>query len=378
MKTKRNIYLDNNATTLLDPRVVAVLQHHLEHEYGNPSSLHTFGQAARGELNKARRTIAALLCVKPSEILFTSGGSEGANMILHGLASSFKGKGHVISSDLEHPCVYETLKKLELDVTFLSPGAWGAVTPDAVQNAMRPDTRLIALMAANNETGVKTDIESLAKIATEARVPLFVDGVALLGKELFAIPEGVSAMCFSGHKIHCPPGIGFVFVRSSLNLPPLHIGGEQEFGKRGGTENLLGVVGLKQAVALLEAEVPTATLRMEQLRNHLEKSLQEQLEGVTINGLGPRLANTSNLSFAGIEGETLLTQLDLHGIAASHGSACASGALEPSRVLRNMGLSKSEAGSSIRFSLSRMTTLEEIERCIDVTAHLVTKLRINP
>ncbi len=370
----QKIYLDSNATTQPDPRVVEVMNRHLHQTSGNPSSLHAFGQAARNELTKARRTIASFLNVKPSEILFTSSGTEAANMLLRSL-----GKGHIISSDLEHSAVFAPLQAMQKegsDVTFLSPGLHGAATREAVREAIRSDTRLICLMAVNNETGVKTDIPAIAAIAEAAKIPFIVDGVAWLGKELFTIPEGVSALFFSGHKIHCPPGIGFAFVRSTVALKPFILGGEQESGKRGGTENLLGIVGLAEAVRLLSEELPEATSRMESLRNRLESGLMVTLEGVTINGLGPRIANTSNLSFAGIEGETLLTQLDLQGIAASHGSACSSGALEPSRILRNMGIPAALAASSIRFSLSRMTTAEEVERCIDVTVRLVSKLRV--
>lgn len=371
-RENQSIYLDNNATTLSDPRVIQRMVQHLHQGAGNPSSIHAYGQAARSELNRARRSIAAFLNVKPTEILFTSSGTEGANTLLR----SFR-KGSIISSDLEHSAVYATLQAMQKEgneVTFLSPGLHGAATVEAVKEALKPSTSLISLMAVNNETGVKTDIAAIAELAQAAHVPFIVDGVAWLGKELFTIPEGVSALFFSGHKIHCPPGIGFLFVRSTLNLHPFLTGGEQEFGKRGGTENLLGIVGLAEAVRLLSEELPAATLRMEKLRNCLEQGLMEALEGVTLNGSGPRIANTSNLSFEGVEGETLLAQLDLAGIAASHGSACASGALEPSRVLRNMGVSPAQAASSIRFSLSRMTTAEEIERCIEVTVKLVKRL----
>lgn len=371
---EKNIYLDNNATTLRDPRVIAVMSHYLQEGGGNPSSIHFWGRAAKAALSKARRTIADYLKVKPAEIYFTSSGTEGANMLLRGLVK----KGHILTSNVEHACVFATVKAMEQDgfpATYLSPGLMGAVTPQAVQEALRSDTRLISLMAVNNETGVKTDIAAIAEIAKERRIPFVVDGVAWLGKESLTIPEGVSAMFFSGHKLHCPPGIGFVYVRSTMPLQPLLMGGEQESGKRGGTENLLGIVGLEEAVRLLNTELPAATACMQRLRDRLEDGLMRELEGVQINGTGPRICNTSNLSFAKVEGETLLTQLDLQGIAASHGSACASGALEPSRILRNMGLPAAIAASSIRFSLSRMTTEQEIDRCIDVTKQLVRKLR---
>jgi cysteine desulfurase len=371
----KKIYLDNNATTAMDPRVLEVVVKDLQETVGNPSSIHSFGQQARQKLTKARQTIAAALGVKSQEIVFTSGGSEGANYILRGLLTP-QTPGHIITSSVEHSCIYKTVQYLETlgsTATFLHPGTIGAISPDAVKQALKHSTKLIALTAVNNETGVKTDVEAIAALAAEAKVPFLVDGVALLGKESFIIPQGVSAMIFSGHKVHAPKGIGFVFVRSSLKLQPLMIGGEQEFGRRAGSENLSGIAGLAEAVRLLKEELPKAQKQMEALRNHLENSLMARLPNVKINGSGPRICNTSNLCFLGVEGETLLTALDLEGIAVSHGSACASGALEPSRVLLNMGILPTEAASSLRFSLSRQTTKDEIDRCIETVIKLVNR-----
>ncbi|MBA2728985.1 MAG: cysteine desulfurase, partial [Parachlamydiaceae bacterium] len=344
---------------------------------GNPSSIHSFGQKARQKLIQARGDIASYLGVRPHEIIFTSGGTEGVNILLQGLFIPGS-SGHIITSNIEHSCVFSSVKKLEkngLHSTFLETGMLGAVTPEAVKQALRPDTRLITLMAVNNETGVKTDLEAIAVIAQEHKIPFFVDAVALMGKEEFKIPPGVTAMAFSGHKFHAPKGIGFLVARSSLKLAPLIIGGDQEFGRRAGTENLSGIVGMSTAIELLRTELPSASKRMEELRNIFEKELMRQIPGVSINGQGPRVVNTSNLAFQGVEGETLLTALDLAGIAVSHGSACSSGALEPSRILLNMGCSKEVAGSSMRFSLSRFTTLQEIEICIETIVKVVLKLR---
>ena len=374
----KKIYLDNNATTAMDPRVLEVVVKDLQETVGNPSSIHSFGQQARQKLAKARQTIAAAIGVKPQEIVFTSGGSEGANYILRGLLTP-QTPGHILTSSVEHSCIYKTVQYLETlgaKATFLHPGALGAITPEAVKQALNPSTKLIALTAVNNETGVKTDVEAIAALAAEVKVPFLVDGVALLGKEPFTIPPGVSAMIFSGHKIHAPKGIGFVFVRSSLKLQPLLIGGEQESGRRAGSENLSGIAGLAEAVRLLKDELPQAQEKMKALRDHLENSLMTRLSNVKINGSGARICNTSNLCFSGVEGETLLTALDLAGIAVSHGSACASGALEPSRVLLNMGIPPSEAASSLRFSLSRQTTKEEIDCCIETVVALVNRMRV--
>lgn len=360
---------------MMDSRVVeAMIAALTSDEEGNPSSLHSFGQKAKYRLAQARQTVASYVGVRPQEVIFTSGGTEGINLLLRGLLPP-GGRGHLITSDVEHSCVYATAKALEssgLHSSFLDVGRFGAATAEAVQQALRRDTRLILLMAVNNETGVKTDIAGIAAIAKEANIPFFVDGVALMGKEEIVIPPGVTAMAFSGHKFHAPKGIGFVVVRSHQKLSPLHTGGDQEYGRRGGTENLPGIAGLARAIELLKEELPEATSRMAVLRDRLEVGLMQRIPGVSVNGEGPRICNTSNLTFPGVEGEMLLAALDLAGIAVSHGSACASGALEPSRVLLNMGYSKSEAASSIRFSLSRFTTAEEIDCCIEHLVNIVT------
>lgn len=373
---KTPIYLDNNATTFVDPRVSLAIYDHLKKHIGNPSSVHAFGREARSILQHSRRQIALYLNVKPHEIIFTSGGTEGINMAIRGIVEQSP-PGHIISSSVEHSCVYSTLQRVEAlggHVSYLSPGLWGAVTPEAVRSALRPETRLIVLMAVNNETGVKTDIESIAQIALEAKIPFVVDGVALLGKESFLIPPGVSAMCFSGHKIHAPPGIGFCFIKHNQKLSPLLIGGEQEFQRRGGTENLPGIVGLSEAVGILTEKLDEASSRMAILRNKLEAGILQGVAGTVINGEGPRISNTTNIAFDGIDGEALLTALDMEGLAVSLGSACSSGALEPSRVLLNMGLSRQIARSSLRISLSRFTTEAEIEKALKIIVGVSTRL----
>ncbi len=375
---KNRIYLDNNASTCVDPRVLAAIVHALESDSeGNPSSIHSYGQKARQNLAHAREVISSYLGVREHEIIFTSGGTEGVNMLLRGFFN-LGSAGHLITSNVEHSCVYSTAQKLQangIHCTFLETGAEGAASPEAVKAAIRPDTRLISLMAVNNETGVKTNLEAIAAIAQEAKIPFFVDAVALMGKEVFKVPDGVTAMAFSGHKFHAPKGVGFLMIRSSLKLMPLMTGGDQEFGRRAGTENLPGIAGMAKAVELLRTDLPEALIRMKSLRDKFENDLMSLLSGVTINGQGSRVVNTSNLAFEGVEGETLLAALDLLGIAVSHGSACASGALEPSRILLNMGCSKELAASSIRFSLSRFTTYDEIKYCIEAIVKTVNKLR---
>ncbi len=374
---KPRIYLDNNATTGVDPRVAQAVTLELSAIPSNPSSTHYFGQEARKRLLHARETIAQTLNIKPHEVIFTSGGTESMNLLIHGMLGN-KQNSHVITSNVEHSSVYNTLAqyaKQGTDVSFLPTGLWGAVRADAIAKAIRQNTRAIILSAVNSETGVKHDLEAIGALSLENKIPFIVDGVALIGKETFLIPEGISAIGFSGHKFHAPKGVGFAFIRSGLQLEPYLIGGNQEHGRRAGTENLPGIIGLARAVSLLRIELPTASERMNQLRDHLQSKLCNQLHPVIVNGLGPRVVNTCNLSFPGIQGEDLLMALDLSGIAVSHGSACSSGALEASRVLTNMGIPNQEAQSAIRFSLSRYTTKEEIDRCIESVINIVRKLR---
>jgi cysteine desulfurase len=376
MMTSR-IYLDNNATTGLDPRVLEAMLPELSLVPSNPSSVHSFGQDARKRLLRARETIAAFFHVKPHEVIFTSGGTEAMNLLIHGiLAPPFT--GHVITSNVEHSCVDKALKAYAergIPVTFLPVGLWGAVRPDAVEQALRPDTRAIILSAVNNETGVKIDIRAISEIAHHAKIPLIIDGVSLVGKELFDLPPGVLGLGASAHKFHGPKGVGFALVRSALKLAPLFVGGDQEYQRRAGTENLPGIVGMAKAIELLSTEMPQASERMRKLRDAFEVELIERLDPVIINGEGLRICNTSNLAFRNLQGEDLLMLLDLNGIAVSHGSACSSGALEPSRILTQMGIPYPLAKASIRFSLSRFTTQEEMTRCIEILVKTVTKLR---
>jgi cysteine desulfurase len=371
---KARIYLDNNATTVVDPLVLQAIIQTLQSCPGNPSSIHQEGREARQTLIAARQSIASAIQAKPKEILFTSGGTEGLNAIVRGLFQSDPHL-HIITSNAEHASVYNTLQVLKAqgaDVTFLPVGSWGAVQPQAVKDALKPSTKLIALMAVNNETGVKTDIEAIASIAEAARIFFLVDGIALLGKEPFSIPSGVSAMCFSGHKLHGPKGVGFLVWRAQRQgIAPLLTGGNQEFGLRAGTENLAGIVGLATAITLLRDTLPEATETMRLLRDRLEKGILSRVPSAIVNGEGPRIVNTSNISFQGMEGEVLLMNLDSRGIAVSHGSACSSGAIEPSRILLNMGIPIARARSAVRFSVSRFTTEAEIDYCIETVASLV-------
>lgn len=373
----RPIYLDHNATTPVDPRVLDIYITLLKEEGGNPSSVHFYGQKAKQKLEQSRQAIARFFKVKPQEIIFTSGGTEGAALLIQGIMQKYP-DGHIISSNFEHACVYQTLHELKKrgnEVTFLSGGLEGMIRPHQVEQAIHANTRLITLMGVNNETGVMTDIEAIAKIAHRANIPFVVDGVAWLGKERIFFSEGMSAVFFSGHKINALKGTGFCVCRNSLKLAPLFIGGGQEFGRRAGTENLCGIIALAEAITLLEKDQELVIARMQKLRDYFEKSLISQLPNVLINGSGPRASNTSNLAFLGVDGETLLINLDFEKIYASHGSACSSGALEPSRILLEMGIPLSQVRSSLRFSIGTSTTLDEIERAISIIIRVVNDLR---
>jgi len=371
---EKRIYLDSNATTSLDPRVLKAMLKDLYDLPGNPSSTHYFGQRARQLLIGARKDVAAFLGVRSQEIVFTSGGTEALNMIIGGIADKHTG-GHIITSSAEHSAVINPLQHLVKQgwkSTFLNPGPWGALKPEDVKDAIRPDTCLIVLMAVNNETGVKTDIEGVASVALEAGIPFVVDSVALLGKDPVSIPDGVSSMCFSGHKFHGPKGIGVAWVSRSVKFSPLIFGGWQEHGVRGGTENLAGVLGMAEAMNIIDDGVYD-TIRL--LRDHFEKSVMGLIRDVNVNGEGPRVSNTSNIAFQGIDCEALLIHLDIAGVAASHGSACSAGALQPSHVLESMGLPTEIINSSVRFSFSRMNTVSEIDKAVEIIARIVTKIR---
>ena len=364
----KKIYLDNNGTTGLDPEVVSAMQEVLTPLPLNPSSVHQFGQEAKRYITRSRDTIAHTLHVKPSELIFTSGGTEALNYLIRGFYA-LQPQGHIISSNVEHPAVRLTLADLErmgASVTYLDAGLWGAIRPDLLEAAITPKTRLITLMAVNNITGVKTDFTAIAAIAEKHQVPLVVDGVQLLGKEEFQIPRGVSGMAFSSHKIHGPQGVGLALLRSHYKLPPLITGGAQEQGRRGGTENIPGIVGFAKAVQLLQKALPNATSQMQKLRDRLIEGVMRAIGNIVVHGQGPRICNTAHIGFPGIDAETLLIQLDLAGVAASHGSACTSGGLEPSPILLSMGIPPKLAASSIRFSLSRFTTAEEIDHTIEL------------
>lgn len=360
------IYLDNNATTQLDPEVVALMQKEILKHGANPSSVHALGREAKAKVTAARRQIASCFACLPQEVLFHSGATEGLNTLILG---SLKSGDHVILSAVEHPAVeapISYLEKLGVEATRLPVGLKGCVSPDDLEKACRENTALIVIQAVNSETGVIHDLEALSHIALRQGIPFVVDGVAALGKLPFKWFKGISACCFSGHKIHAPPGIGFTLCRPTFRFTSLIFGGGQEYGKRSGSENVIGIAALGKAVESAMGNLEEAMLKMGVLRDYFEAELLEAFPNIQVNGQGKRVCNTSNLCFSGVDGETLLMKLDGMGVAASLGSACSAGALEPSRTLLQMGLSQEEALSSLRFSLSRFTTRDEIDRAIQI------------
>lgn len=369
----RKIYLDNNATTSLDQGVIAAMQDVMQAMPLNPSSIHTFGQTAKQYLIRARDTLAQGLHVKPNELIFTSSATEALNFLIRGFYA-LSPQCHIISSDVEHPAVRLTLADLQrvgAHVTYVPAGLWGAPLPEAVHQAVQPSTGMIVLSAVNSVTGVKTDLDAIAKMAHRHNIPLIVDAVQLLGKEPLHLPRTVAGAAFSAHKIHGPQGVGACILRTDYRIPPLITGGHQEQGRRAGTENLIGIVGFAKAVELLAEVLPQAKDRMEALRNHLVNRLSQALGNLVIHGAGPKVCNTVHIGFPGEDGETLLQQLDLAGIAVSHGSACSSGGREPSPILIAMGIPHKLAQASLRFSLSRMTTQEEIDTTVDTILDLM-------
>jgi cysteine desulfurase len=368
------IYLDNNATTVVDPEVKKHLSSFQNKPY-NPSSIHCLGKEAKKILAQARESIAYALKVPSSTLYFTSGGTESLNMLIKGL---YTGKGSILSTSIEHSCVHETLLNLKhqgVDVNYVPVFLEGAPSVEAIQKHLGKDTTLMVFSAVYSETGAKLDLAAVAKIALINHIALVIDGVALLGKETFECYPGITGMGFSSHKLHGPKGVGLVYLTHGSHCNPLIVGGPQEKNLRAGTENLEGILGFAKALELLGQNFPSATHFMEELRNHFEDILTKELKDVAINKGSSRICNTSNIYFPQVDAETLLIALDRHGICASAGSACSSGALEPSRVLINMGLERKRAKSSVRFSFSRFNTREETEKAAYLICEIVKKLR---
>ncbi len=354
------IYFDNNATTPLVKEVLEAMYYDFDGIPRNPSSVTSYGREARAHIIAARREIAEFFGIAPEEIIFTSGGTESNHLLIQGFYQ--KKPGSIITTAIEHASALEPIKRLTKDIVYLPVDEKGAPSPSLVEKAITSKTSFIFLSGANNETGVKIDLEEIASIAYKMKVPLLIDGVALLGKGLFTpLPLGVSGISFSSHKCHGPKGIGIAIVRLPHRISPLFIGGHQERDMRAGTENLAGIIGSAKALSLIKKETIEY---VESLRNYFEHRLFEEIPSIAINGTDPRSTNVSNIYFPEVDAETLLLNLDKRGVITSLGSACSSGTLEPSHVLLGMGLGKERALSSLRFSFSRLNTKEEVEKCL--------------
>ncbi|NOZ64114.1 MAG: cysteine desulfurase NifS, partial [Caldiserica bacterium] len=373
----KRIYLDHNATSPLDKRILEAMYPYLTEKFGNASSLHFFGQEARNAVEKARESVAALLNADPSEIIFTSGGTESDNMALKGYIWKNKERGnHIITSSIEHHAVLNPLKRLEkkgFKVTYLPVDGGGRVNPDDLKKAITPDTILISIMMANNEVGVIEPIQELVEIAHEKGIAFHTDAVQAVGKiEVDVRKLGVDFLSLSAHKIYGPKGIGVLYIRKGARIEPLITGGHHERNLRAGTENVPGIVGLGEAARIAREERVEEAKKISQLRDRLEKGIVEKIPHVRINGdVNHRLPNTLNVSFEYVEGESIILNLDLQGIAVSSGSACTSGSLEPSHVLLAMGVPPIPAQGSVRFSLGKDNTEEEIDKVLEVLPPII-------
>lgn len=377
----KQIYLDHNATTPLKPTVYEAMVPYLKEAYGNPSSIHWAGREAKEGVMVAREQVARLFRADPHEVVFVSGGTEANNLALQGTFFKFQHKGqHILTTKVEHKSVLECIDYLKTDgaeVTYLSVNSRGEIDLEELKNAICPNTILISIQGANNETGVIMPIREISKIAKEHSIPFHTDAVQLAGKMPFHLDEiPVDLVSLSSHKIYGPKGAGALIIRGGIKLDALIHGGNQERKRRGGTENVAAIVGFGAACQQIEEGNFLDMKRIEKLRNQLEEGIVRGVPGTTVNGLGARrVPNTLNISFDRLDGEGLLLNLDLKGIAVSSGSACSSGLLDPSHVLLAMGVSEELALSSVRFSLGYQTTEEEIETVIQILPEIVSDLR---
>jgi cysteine desulfurase len=374
------IYLDYNATTPVDPEVLDAMLPYFTGSFGNASSIHSVGQRGRAAVDAARESVASLLGAKPSEIVFTCGGTEADNLALFGIVMPcVQPRKHAITTTIEHHAVLNSAQALErqgVDVTYVPVGRDGVVDPDEIRETIRPETVLISVMLANNEIGTIQPIEEIGRIAAQEDIYLHCDAVQATGKLPLDVNRlGVDLLSISAHKIYGPKGVGALYVRTGTELQPIFHGGHHERDRRPGTENVPGIVGLGKAAELAIKNMQSDATRVAALRDRFESALLS-LTGVRVNGdAHHRVPNTCNVSFDAAGGEALVIALDLQGIACSTGAACSSGAVAPSHVLTAIGLPADRARSSLRFSLGRPTTAEEIDRAIEIIAAVVERLR---
>ncbi|RKJ18877.1 cysteine desulfurase NifS [bacterium D16-50] len=375
------IYLDNGATTKTAPEVVEAMLPYFTENFGNPGGIYSLGSAGKKAVNQARRTLAEMIGARPEEIYFTSGGTESDNWAIKAAAEGCAQKGrHIITTKIEHHAVLHTCMDLEkrgFEVTYLEVDGYGRVEPEALEKAIRPDTVLISVMAANNEIGTLEPIGEIGRLARERGILFHTDAVQALGQ----IPMNVEELCVdmlsaSAHKLGGPKGVGMLYVRSGLKIPSFLHGGAQERGRRAGTENVPGIVGFGAAAARAMRIMKDKTVREIELRDYLIRRIEEEIPYCRLNGhRTDRLPGNVNISFSFVEGESVLIALDMKGICASSGSACTSGALDPSHVLLAIGLEQSEAQGALRFTLSEENTVEEIDTVVDCLKQSVARFR---
>ncbi len=375
------IYVDNNATTMVAPEVLDAMMPYFNNYYGNPSSMHTFGGEVAGEIEKARSNVADLIGAQPDEIVFTSCGTESDGTAIRAAIESYPEKKHIVTSRVEHPAIknlYEVLAKKGYRATFVPVDNSGRLDIDYFYDSLSDDTAIVSLMWGNNETGVIFPIEEISREVKSRGILFHTDAVQAVGKVPIRINEtGVDMLSLSGHKFHSPKGIGALYIRKGTRFSPFMVGGHQEKGRRGGTENTASIIGLGKAAELAAAHLAdNGYARISQLRDKLEQTLLAKVPNAIINGdPTSRLPNTTSVAFEYVEGEAILLMMNEHGICASSGSACTSGSLEPSHVLRAMGVPFTAAHGSIRFSLSRYNTEEEIDIIIEKLPPIIARLR---
>ena len=375
------VYLDNNATTKVDEKVLEAMIPYFSEYYGNPFSLHLFGAETGQAVSEARKTIADILKAKPSEIIFTASGSESDNLAIRGIARAYKHRGkHIITTSIEHPAVKNTFFDLMEDgfeVTVVPVDENGVIRMDEFKKALREDTILVSVMHANNEVGTFQPIEEIGKITKERRIIFHVDAVQTMGKvEIYPEKMGIDLLSFSGHKFHAPKGIGVLYKRDGIRFAKVITGGNQEGKRRPGTSNVPYIVGLAKALKIATENMKEEWVREETLRNYFEDEVSKRIPEIKINGKGARrLPGTSSITFKYLEGESMLLNLSLKGIAVSSGSACSSDSLQPSHVLLAMGVPAEYAHGTLRFSLSKYTTKEEIDYTIEALVEIIGKLR---
>jgi cysteine desulfurase len=376
----KTIYVDNNATTQVNAEVLEEMLPYFRENYGNPSSMHTFGGDVAAEISKARERVAALINAEPEEIVFTSCGSESDSTAIWAAIESIPDKKHIITSRVEHPAIknlFEHLSKKGYQVSFVPVDKKGNLDLDYLYEHLTAETAIVSIMWANNETGVIYPVDEIAAAVREKGVVFHTDAVQGVGKlEVDVKKTQVDMLSLSGHKIHAPKGVGALYLKKGTKFSPFLIGGHQEHGRRGGTENVASIVGLGKAAELAKQQRETTALKTSALRDKLEKNLLERIPHSMVNGdTKYRLPNTTNISYEYVEGEAILLMMNEFGICASSGSACTSGSLEPSHVLRAMGVPFTAAHGSIRYSLSDYNTEEEIDFIIEHTPPIIERLR---